>query len=44
MLPDYIDAGLKWLIEQLKRKEDAASVRSPTSPVQALSADTPAAP
>lgn len=34
LLPDYIDAGLKWLIDQLKRKEDDVAGKMP-NPIQA---------
>lgn len=31
-LPDYIDAGLRWLIDQLKRKEDDVAGKVPIAP------------
>lgn len=31
-LPDYIDAGLKWLIGQLKRKEEDVAGKKPLAP------------
>lgn len=40
-LPDYIDAGLLWLIDQLRRKEDNVAGRSPIIP-SSDAADAPA--
>ena len=37
-LPDYIDASLKWLIDQLKRKEDDVAGKMPIIAVQVPSA------
>lgn len=34
-LPDYIDAGLKWLIDQLRRKEENVAGMDPTHPTKA---------
>jgi len=44
VLPGYIDAGLKWLIEQLKRKEDDVAGKMPSSSIQAFNAAAPAVP
>ena len=44
VLPDYIDSGLKWLINQLKRKEDDVAGKIPINPVQAPAAAAAAAP
>jgi predicted ATP-dependent endonuclease of OLD family len=43
VLPDYIDAGLKWLMYQLKRKEDDVAGKLPISAVQAPDAVAAAA-
>ncbi|MFZ7094712.1 AAA family ATPase [Luteimonas dalianensis] len=42
-LPDYIDSGLRWLIEQLKRKEDDVAGKLPISPPQPGQPDPDAA-
>jgi predicted ATP-dependent endonuclease of OLD family len=39
VLPDYIDAGLKWLIVQLERKEHDAAGKMPAEPVEANAAE-----
>ena len=44
MLPEYIDAGLKWLIDQLKRKEDDVAGTATLNPAQAPCAAAAAAP
>jgi predicted ATP-dependent endonuclease of OLD family len=43
-LPDYIDSGLKWLINQLKRKEDDVAGKIPINPAQAPTTAAAAAP
>jgi predicted ATP-dependent endonuclease of OLD family len=42
VLPDYIDAGLHWLIGQLKRKEDDVAGKLPLAPPQTAPAATAA--
>lgn len=44
VLPDYIDAGLKWLMDQLKRKEDDVAGKMPANPIQASGKSAGAAP
>lgn len=44
MLPEYIDLGLKWLVEQLKRKEDDVAGKMPIKPAQAPGVDAPVQP
>jgi hypothetical protein len=44
LLPYYIDAGLKWLIDQLKRKEDDVAGKMPINPIQAPGAAAAPAP
>ncbi|UOV05520.1 hypothetical protein MUU75_01955 [Pseudoxanthomonas mexicana] len=39
MLPDYIDDGLRWLIAQLKRKEDDVDGKMPIKPDPAAETD-----